>query len=159
MQQTTEVLIQSLPLSLRECSRPLASRAEAQRGGFVLYWMHHAVRDHENPALDVALTLGNQRQLPVVVYPGLGGRHPYNNDRHHSFILQGARDPHAELRPNLLDDESPARSRTGDELWDLAQTSLRIHGELHNNVRMTRAKAIPFWRTTPQAALRLQVAG
>jgi hypothetical protein len=28
----------------------------------------------------------------------LGGNHGYDNDRHHSFILQGARDAHRELQ-------------------------------------------------------------
>lgn len=28
----------------------------------------------------------------MVVYQGLGGRHQYNSDRHHAFILEGARD-------------------------------------------------------------------
>jgi hypothetical protein len=53
----------------------------------------------------------------------------------------------------IVDPESLARSHTGDALWDLAQTALRIHGELHNNLRMTWAKAIIPWRPDPQAAL------
>jgi len=56
-------------------------------------------------------------------------------------------------RPQILDPEALARSRTGDALWDLAQTSLRIQGELHNNLRMTWAKAILPWRPDPEAAL------
>jgi hypothetical protein len=42
----------------------------------VLYWMHHAVRGHENPALDAALALGNELDLPALVYQGLGGNQP-----------------------------------------------------------------------------------
>ncbi len=98
MNSTTEELVRSLPSHLAERSRPLSHQPEAPRGEFVLYWMHHAVRAHENPALDVALALASRHRLPVVVYQGLGGRHPYNNDRHHTFILQGARDAHAALR-------------------------------------------------------------
>ena len=56
-------------------------------------------------------------------------------------------------RPDLFDNETLARAQTGDELWDLAQTSLLVHGELHNNLRMTWAKAIPKWRPSPEAAL------
>jgi hypothetical protein len=41
-----------------------------------------------------------------------------------------------DTRPVIVDPESLARSRTGAALWDLAQASLRIHGELHNNLRM-----------------------
>ncbi|MFG0274957.1 MAG: NAD(P)-binding protein [Phycisphaerales bacterium] len=66
-------------------------------GEFVLCWLHHAVRDHENPAVDGAIELGNRLGLPVVVYQGLGGRHRYNSDRSDTFILEGAREAHAGL--------------------------------------------------------------
>ncbi len=86
-----------LPTHLAERSRMLNARACAPDGEFVLYWMHHAVRDHENAALDVsrhlALTLGR----PLLVYQGLGGRHRFNGDRHHAFILDGAREVSATL--------------------------------------------------------------
>ncbi|MFW5681081.1 MAG: FAD-dependent oxidoreductase, partial [Pseudomonadota bacterium] len=59
-----------------------------------------------------------------------------------------------DARPALLDDETLARGRTGDGLWDAAQTSLVVHGELHNNLRMTWGKAIPTWSASPQQALR-----
>ena len=66
-------------------------------GTFVLYWMHHATRGHENPALDIAIEIGNRLNKPVLVYQGLNGRHRYNSDRHHTFILQGARDAAREI--------------------------------------------------------------
>ena len=66
---------QSLPTALFERIRILEDRPDTGGGEYVLYWMHHAVRGHENPALDVALSMANRRQLPVVVYQGLGGRH------------------------------------------------------------------------------------
>lgn len=87
----------ALPAHLAERTRLLGG-ARAAAGEFVLYWMHHAVRGHENPALDVALTLAQRLALPLVVYQGLAGVHRYNNDRHHAFILQGARDVQRELR-------------------------------------------------------------
>ena len=59
--------------------------------------MHHAVRGHDNPALDTATTIGNRLGLPVLVYQGIGGHHPYNSDRHHTFIMEGARDVQKEL--------------------------------------------------------------
>jgi len=64
---------------------------------FVLCWLHHAVRGHENPALDVAVTIGNQLNKPVLVYQGLAGRHRFNSDRHHTFIMEGAADLQREL--------------------------------------------------------------
>ncbi len=93
-----DALLQVLPPALRERTRLLNGASDNPDAEFVLYWMHHAVRGHENPALDAAITLGNERQLPVLVYQGLGGRHRFNNDRHHTFILQGARSVHRELR-------------------------------------------------------------
>lgn len=56
------------------------------------------MRATENPALDVALTAAKQYRLPVLVYQGLSERYPYANDRHHLFILQGARDVDRQLR-------------------------------------------------------------
>lgn len=66
------------------------------RGEFVLYWMRTAVRAHENPALDVALEAGRALGLPVFVHHALSERYPYASDRHHTFILEGARDVEAE---------------------------------------------------------------
>ena len=52
--------------------------------------------------------------------------------------------------------ETMSRSRTGDGLWDLAQTSLRERGWLHNNLRMTWGKAILEWCSgAPQTLDRL----
>ncbi|WP_168564262.1 FAD-dependent oxidoreductase [Crateriforma spongiae] len=61
-------------------------------GEMVLYWLHNACRAHENPALDVAICLARQNGLPLLVYHGLCETYPYASDRHHAFILQGARD-------------------------------------------------------------------
>jgi photolyase PhrII len=72
-------------------------RAAAPAGAFVLYWARTAVRAHENPALDVALTIAAALALPVFVYHALSERYPYASDRHHMFILEGARDFAAEL--------------------------------------------------------------
>jgi deoxyribodipyrimidine photolyase len=49
--------------------------------------------------------------------------------------------------------EKLSRGQTGDSLWDAAQRSLLVHGELHNNTRMTWGKAILAWTPHPQAAL------
>ncbi len=67
-------------------------------GEFVLYWAHHALRAHENPALETAAALALEMDLPLLVYQGLGGRHRYNSDRHHRFILEAARDFSADLK-------------------------------------------------------------
>ena len=86
-----------LPEHLTERVRVINSRPVNRSGRFVLYWMHHAVRGHENPALDVAVIAANKLRLPVLVYQGLGGRNPYNSDRHFTFIMEGAIDARGEL--------------------------------------------------------------
>ncbi|MEN0064073.1 MAG: FAD-dependent oxidoreductase [Myxococcota bacterium] len=60
-----------------------------------------------------------------------------------------ARDPR-----EVLDLESLQRGQSGDDLWDAAQLHYLRHGELHNNVRMTWAKAIPLWTESPEVAAR-----
>ena len=93
-------LLSHLPPHLAERCHIPGDCAEREMGaddGFVLYWMHHAVRADENPALDTARTLAIMMGLPLLVYQGLAGRHPFNNDRHHTFILEGGRDVHEAL--------------------------------------------------------------
>ncbi|MBR9985906.1 MAG: NAD(P)-binding protein, partial [Desulfosarcina sp.] len=90
-------IFNDLPQHLSERTRVLNGQPVAENGAFVLYWMHHAVRGHENPALDTALWVADRLKLPALVYQGLGGCHPYNSDRHHTFILEGAQDVEKEL--------------------------------------------------------------
>ena len=89
----------SLPSHLCERFRWLISPAERNHtpGSFVLYWMHNALRAHENPALDVAICLSRQNGLPLLVYHALSEDYPYASDRYHAFILQGQRDVQREL--------------------------------------------------------------
>ena len=87
-----------LPAHLSERVRVIQDVPVRARGEFVLYWMHHAVRSHENPALDTAIWIAEQKKLPLLVYQGLGGRHPYNSDRHHTFIMQGGREVQQDLQ-------------------------------------------------------------
>jgi hypothetical protein len=81
-----------LPPHLAERCRSLNGEAVSDAGRYVLWWAHHALRDHENPALDVALEVADRLGLPVLAYAGLHGAHPYANDRHHLFILQSLRE-------------------------------------------------------------------
>ena len=87
-----------LPPHLAERLLPDAARAPvADSGRFVLYWARTAVRAHENPALDVACVAAKALGVPLFVYHALSERYPYASDRHHMFILEGARDFAAEL--------------------------------------------------------------
>ena len=80
------------PEHLAERIRTAGNTGRRPTGSFVLYWMRTAVRAVENPALDVALLAGARLGLPVFVYHALSDRYPFASDRHHRFILEGARD-------------------------------------------------------------------
>lgn len=97
-------LFQQLPEHLQERTRlncePAASVDSKEH--FVLYWMRTAVRGHENPALDVAKIWAAALDLPLVIYHGLDERYEYASDRHHRFILEGARDVQREFTEQNL---------------------------------------------------------
>ncbi|HBP19936.1 MAG TPA: deoxyribodipyrimidine photolyase, partial [Planctomycetes bacterium] len=82
-------LPQHLAERVRRVDRAAAPPADAD---LVVYWMRTAARADENPALDVACWLANRLQLPLLVYHALSERYPYACDRHHTFVLEGARD-------------------------------------------------------------------
>jgi photolyase PhrII len=86
-----------LPAHLLERIVTLNPVGAMPSGEFILYWTHHALRAHENPALETAATLAVQLKVPLLIYQGLGGKHRYNSDRHHRFILESARDLSGEL--------------------------------------------------------------
>lgn len=93
-----------LPVHLSERTRradlavsaPLAW--QFQPGEFILYWLRSAMRVDENPALDVAVLLARSLGLPLLVYQGLSQRHTFASDRHHLFVMQGARELDASFR-------------------------------------------------------------
>jgi len=86
-----------LPEHLLERISELTPFRATPAGEYVLYWAHHALRAHHNAALETAALLAEQLGLPLLIYQGLGGRHRYNSDRHHRFILESARDFSSEL--------------------------------------------------------------
>jgi deoxyribodipyrimidine photo-lyase len=61
------------------------------RGRSVVYWMQRAQRAHDNPALDLAVELGNALGLPTVVFFGIVP-YPAANLRHYAFLLQALPD-------------------------------------------------------------------
>jgi len=89
--------LSSLPPHLAERARWIRAPRTGLAGEFVLYWMHHAVRGHENPSLDVALRVAAEIGKPLLIYHALCEHYPYASDRHHTFILQGARDVQREM--------------------------------------------------------------
>jgi deoxyribodipyrimidine photo-lyase len=61
-------------------------------GRYVLYWMQRAQRVRLNHALDYAISVANQRALPVVVGFALVDDYPEANERHYAFMLEGLRE-------------------------------------------------------------------
>src|SRR5271154_1262767 len=74
-------------------------RVNVRRGGTpdtegkcVLYWMQHAQRAEDNPALDTAIRAGNELKKPVVVFFAPIPFYPNANLRHYRFLAQGVPD-------------------------------------------------------------------
>jgi len=61
-------------------------------GEYVLYWMQSTHRLNENWALRAAIRAADKIGRPLLVHQGLDPTYPYAADRHHTFMLQGARD-------------------------------------------------------------------
>jgi deoxyribodipyrimidine photo-lyase len=58
-------------------------------GKCVVYWMQRAERGLDNPALDVAIRVGNELDLPVVAFFSAISNFPHANLRHYVFLNQG----------------------------------------------------------------------
>ncbi|MHC4834112.1 MAG: hypothetical protein ACYTFH_09545, partial [Planctomycetota bacterium] len=79
--------VDTLPSHLAERSRLVettraTAASEADRSGKsshadgpVLWWVHHAMRVEENPALDVARELATRLDRPLLPVAVVGGRH------------------------------------------------------------------------------------
>jgi len=60
-------------------------------GEYVLYWMQSTHRLEENWALRAAIRTANRVNRPLVIHQGLDPTYLHASKRHHTFILQGAR--------------------------------------------------------------------
>jgi deoxyribodipyrimidine photo-lyase len=58
-------------------------------GKAVVYWMQRAQRALDNPALDLAVNLGNALRRPVVIFFAPVPYYPRANLRHYTFLAQG----------------------------------------------------------------------
>ncbi len=62
------------------------------KAAYILCWLQQTLRAWDNPAIDAAVDLGNQLNLPVLVYHGVREDYPYASDRLHAFLLGASRD-------------------------------------------------------------------
>src|SRR6202158_1449530 len=63
--------------------------APSPEGECVVYWMQRAQRALDNPALDVAVELGNELGKPVVAFLAPGPFYSHANLRHYRFLASG----------------------------------------------------------------------
>ena len=81
-----------LPPDLAARVQPLNDRPFASNADYILCWVQQSLRADDNPLLDVAIALGREHRLPVLVYHGLRMDYPHASDRLHRFILGVSRD-------------------------------------------------------------------
>jgi deoxyribodipyrimidine photo-lyase len=67
-------------------------------GRCVVYWMQRAQRACDNPALNLAIDLGNTWKLPVICVFGLTADYPGAQRRHYRFMLEGLEETAERLR-------------------------------------------------------------
>ncbi len=77
-----EKLSQDQRITVRKTGAP------AVEENCVVYWMQRAQRAHDNPALDVAIQVGNELNKPVVVFFAPVPFYPRANLRHYSFLVR-----------------------------------------------------------------------
>src|SRR5271154_6939954 len=66
-------------------------------GKSVVYWMQRAQRGIDNPAVDLAIGIGSELNLPVGVFFSAISNFPHANLRHYAFLNQGLRDIEEDL--------------------------------------------------------------
>ena len=84
-------------------------------GEYVLYWMQSTHRLDDNWALRAAIRTADRLNLPVVIHQGLDPTYAHASDRHHTFILQGARDTAREAERLGLYYQFVLRARRDDD--------------------------------------------
>jgi deoxyribodipyrimidine photo-lyase len=67
-------------------------------GRYVLYWCRWNRRVQSNHALAFAAALANRLELPLLMAESLSCADPYDNDRMHTFVLEGVPETAAALR-------------------------------------------------------------
>lgn len=67
-------------------------------GVCVVYWMQRAQRGVDNPALNMAIAVGNAMQKPVVAVFSLTADFPGAQRRHYRFLVEGLVDAEADLK-------------------------------------------------------------
>ena len=80
---------------------------------------------------------------------------PYGAHNLPEWARESWEDTADDVRTVLLGTDELEFGHTPNHLWNLCQTSLYRHGELHNNLRMTWGKATPHWTATLEESLKM----
>jgi deoxyribodipyrimidine photo-lyase len=86
--------------------------------------------------------------------------HHEDHDRYESLPAWARRtlEAHAgDPRPHRYDPRTLEEARTGDRLWNAAQTQLAVEGRLHGYLRMLWGKKLLEWSPSPREALELML--
>ena len=119
-------------------------------GECVLYWMQRAQRGRDNPALNLAIELGNAFAKPVVVALGLTAQYPGAQRRHYRFLV----DALPEIRDALAARSVGFIVRLGDP----SDAILRLAAELRPSVVVGDENPIRvgrLWRSRVAAGLNV----
>ena len=146
--------IQALPAAIQRFADD--PRVTVRRGGelssdgrCIAYWMQRAQRGLDNPALDLAIRLGNATNLSVVAYVSISSNYPNANLRHYVFLGQGLRDIEEELaaRNVALIVRRPPNHHLGRFLNDV-KAALLVGDENH-------CREPEQWRTTLAGRIKM----
>ena len=96
-------------------------------GDYVLYWIQSTHRLDENWALRAAVRAANKVGRPLVIHQGLDPTYPFAADRHHAFILQGARDTAQRARELGLHYQFVLRGKRDDDRRVLDRLAARAY--------------------------------
>ena len=80
---------------------------------------------------------------------------PYGSHNLPHWARDSWRDTENDVRTTVLEKNQFELSQSPSPLWNLCQTSLYRHGELHNNLRMTWGKATPLWTKSLEESLEM----
>ena len=78
-------------------ARTLRDGVPDPEGLCVLYWMQRAQRGRDNPALNLAIELGQALRKPVLAVFGLTAAYPSARRRHYRFLAEGLTDARDDL--------------------------------------------------------------
>ena len=87
-------MLDGLPSHLHDRARLVNDINETAGDGPVIVWLKSALRVHENPAIDLGITIADKYQKSLLIYQAIDERYPHASLRHHNMLLDGAQDLH-----------------------------------------------------------------